>query len=347
MSLTAAWYRNAPWLKLLRPLSALMASVARHRFAGRHRASAHNHLAAPVIIVGNISVGGTGKTPLTIALIELLRRRGWTPGVISRGYGAKPPAYPYQVTVDSTAQEGGDEPCLIVQRTGVPLYIDPDRVAAAQALLLQHRCDVLISDDGLQHYALPRSFEIAVVDGARGLGNARCLPEGPLREPVERLQQVDLIVVNGAPTAATRQQLDELGLSHCSMILEAECLYSLVSGEAVDARQWLHGRKVDAVAGIGNPARFFQTLRELGFDPVEHPLPDHAALDAGLLDFASGLPLIMTEKDAVKCTHFSLANSWALRVNARIDARIEPILLSRLTLAAAQTTGQNNGSETA
>lgn len=347
MSLASAWYRNACWLKLLRPLSMLVERVARKRFTKRFVTSAENQLPVPVIIVGNISVGGTGKTPLTIALIELLRRHGWTPGVISRGYGANPAHYPYWVTSSSTAREGGDEPCLIVQRTGVPLYIDPNRVAAARQLLQHHACDVLISDDGLQHYALPRTVEIAVLDGTRGLGNGRCLPEGPLREPPERLQQVDLIVVNGELSPATRQQLTDLGLPWYQMKLEAGKLYPLAGGDAVTADAWPHERRVDAVAGIGNPARFFHTLRELGFDPVEHPLADHASLSEETFGFASGLPLIMTEKDAVKCSQFNLANGWALRVDARLDAHIEQTLLTRLTSGSAQPTGHNDGSETA
>lgn len=347
MSLASAWYRDARWLKLLRPLSTLVQRVARRRFMGRFTAAAANPLPVPVIVVGNISVGGTGKTPLTIALIELLRRHGWTPGVISRGYGAKPASYPFPVTPSSTALEGGDEPCLIVQRTGVPLYIDPNRVAAARQLLQQHSCDVLISDDGLQHYALPRAVEIAVIDGARGLGNGRCLPEGPLREPPERLQQVDFVVVNGEPSTTTQQQLLDLSLAWHQMSLEAGNLYPLAAGDAVTPDTWPLERRVDAVAGIGNPARFFQTLRELGFDPVEHPLADHAALSKDALDFASGLPLIMTEKDAVKCSQFNLANGWALRVNARLDAQFEQTLLTRLASGSAQPTGHTNGSETA
>ena len=347
MSLDSAWYRNARWLKLLRPLSALVERVARKRFSKRFEASAENQLPVPVIIVGNISVGGTGKTPLTIALIELLRRHGWTPGVISRGYGAKPACYPWPVTSSTSAREGGDEPCLIVRRTGVPLYIDPNRVAAARELLQHHACDVLISDDGLQHYALPRTVEIAVIDGARGLGNGRCLPEGPLREPPERLRLVDLVIVNGPLSPTARKQLTDLRLPWYPMNLEAGKLYPLAGGDAITADTWPLERRVDAVAGIGNPARFFQTLRELGFDPIEHPMADHANLNEDALSFGSGLPLIMTEKDAVKCSQFDLANGWALRVDAQLDAHVEHTLLTRLTSRSAQPTGHKDGSETA
>jgi len=347
MFLTSAWYRNARWLKLLRPLSSLVEREARKRFARRSIACEANALPVPVIVVGNISVGGTGKTPLTIALIERLRSEGWTPGVISRGYGAKPPGFPYSVTSRSTAREAGDEPCLIVQRTGVPLYIDPDRVAAARKLLQHHDCDVLISDDGLQHYALPRSIEIAVIDGARGLGNGCCLPEGPLREPPERLLQVDLVVVNGEPSDVARRQLSSLGVRWYPMLLEPGKLYPLAGGDPITAETWPYERQVDALAGIGNPSRFFQTLRELNFEPIEHPLSDHARLHEDLLQFDSGLQLIMTEKDAVKCSQYSLANGWALRVEARLDAQMEETLLTRLRSVSAQPTGQNNGSETA
>jgi len=347
MALTSAWYRNARWLKLLRPLSRLVEHEARKRFARRFETSGMNPLPVPVVVVGNISVGGTGKTPLTIALIERLRTEGWNPGVISRGYGAKPPGFPYSVTSKSSAREAGDEPCLIVQRTGVPLYIDPDRVAAARKLLLHHDCDVLISDDGLQHYALPRSIEIAVIDGARGLGNERCLPEGPLREPPERLLQVDLVIVNGEPSGATRQQLCNLGVRWYPMALEPGKLYPLAAGDPITTETWPYERQVDAIAGIGNPSRFFQTLRELDFDPIEHPLSDHARLSEDLLQFDSGLPLIMTEKDAVKCSQYTLENGWALRVEARLDEQMLQTLLTRLRSASAQLTGQNNGSETA
>lgn len=346
MSLASAWYQRARWLRVLRPLSLLVEGIARRRYASRFSTSAANALPVPVIIVGNISVGGTGKTPLSIALIDLLRRQGWTPGVISRGYGAKPPSYPFCVTADTLATEGGDEPCLIVKRTGVPLYIDPNRVAAAHELLRQHPCDILISDDGLQHYALPRDIEIAVVDGVRGLGNERCLPEGPLREPPERLHQVDLVVVNGEPSILTQQQLTDLAVPWCRMSLEPGPLYPLAGGKPVMPQHWPHERKVDAVAGIGNPSRFFETLRQLGFEPVEHPLADHAALNRDHLDFSSGLPLIMTEKDAVKCSHFNLRNGWALRVDARLDARFEHTLLTRLASGPAQPTGHNDGPET-
>jgi tetraacyldisaccharide 4'-kinase len=347
MSLATAWYRNARWLPLLRPLSILVERVARKRFAARHAIAAENQLPVPVIVVGNISVGGTGKTPLTIALVELLRRHGWTPGVISRGYGAKPARYPWPVTATTPAHEGGDEPCLLARRTGVPLYIAPDRVAAAHRLLQHHPCDVLISDDGLQHYPLPRTVEIAVIDGARGLGNGRCLPEGPLREPPERLRQVDLVIVNGPPSPALRQQLSALGLRWYQMELAAEKLYPLAGGDPIGSAAWPFSRRVDAVAGIGHPARFFQTLRELGFEPIEHPLADHARLSEASLEFASGLPLIMTEKDAVKCSQFNLANGWALRVEARLDAHLEQTLLTRLTPGSAQPTGHNDGPQTA
>lgn len=347
ISLSEAWYSDAPWLRLLRPLSWLTARVARQRLATRRERAAGNLLPVPVIVVGNISVGGTGKTPLTIALIERLRALGWKPGVISRGYGARPPRYPFAVTADSLPREGGDEPCLIAQRTGVPVYIDPDRVTAARTLLADHECDLLISDDGLQHYALPRTLEIAVIDGARGLGNGRCLPEGPLREPPERLQQVDLVVVNGAPSRRTRQQLAALKVRVHTMTLRVDRLYPLAGGSGVLPEDWAQDTRVDAMAGIGNPGRFFDTLRSLGFDPVEYPLADHATPSRELLERGSGRPLIMTEKDAVKCRHLTLENGWALRVNAQLDADFEQILLAALKGATADITGHDNGSETA
>lgn len=345
MSLQRAWYSGAGWLKCLRPLSSLFKLLVRRRFLSQRRVgTAAAGIAVPVVIVGNISIGGTGKTPLVIALIELLRSAGYRPGVVSRGYGAKPPSYPWQVTAETLPAEGGDEPCLIVQRTDVPLFIDPDRPRAVATLLAAHDCDVIISDDGLQHYALARDLEIAVIDGVRGLGNARCLPEGPLREPPERLMQVDWVIINGQDHGSG---VPELVQAPVAMQLIPSRLISLHDAEQVAPDRWSQGRKVHAVAGIGNPGRFFDTLRTLGFDPVEHPLADHADITPEMLEFDPPLPVIMTEKDAVKCRTLHKKGCWALRVDAQLDAGFETQFLQRLAQVSAQHTGQHNGSETA
>ncbi|KEA61994.1 Tetraacyldisaccharide 4'-kinase [Marinobacterium lacunae] len=320
MSLEHSWYRGAGWLKLLRPVSLLFQFLsARRRLS---KTAAQWRAPVPVIVVGNITVGGSGKTPVTLALIEMLRERGYRPGVVSRGYGAKAPYYPYPVTPETSVADGGDEPCLIAQRTGVPVFIDPDRPAGVRALLESGDCNIVISDDGLQHYALARDVEIAVIDAGRGLGNGRCLPEGPLREPPERLLQVDRVILNGAGAFAFN--------GATQMRLKPACLIELASGQKVSPDQWSESRKVHALAGIGHPARFFDTLRALGFDPIEHPLADHAELSHEQLRLSPALPLIMTEKDAVKCRGWAPSGCWSLRVEAQFDNGFESWLDSRL-----------------
>jgi len=323
MGLEQAWYKGSPWLRVLRPLELLFRQLSRRRRQQYQSGQRHSWTApVPVIVVGNITVGGTGKSPLVIWLVQYLRQQGFKPGVISRGYRAEPPTTPYFVTKASSAAEAGDEPLMIVRRTGVALVISPDRVAAAKLLLEQTECDLIISDDGLQHYALNRSIEIAVIDGARGFGNRRCLPEGPLREPVERLNEVDLIVVNGK----SRHSLPDADYAEKSflMVLQPGDLVSLNAADVVAdgvtdvvaADSWTQGREVNAVAAIGNPARFSDTLSGLGFKPLLHTFPDHHRYTDADLCFDQQLPLIMTEKDAVKCDHIALNNAWYLQVNA-------------------------------
>ena len=344
-SLQDAWYSGALWLKCLRPVSAFFTLMVRRRIARQRRYLEPGEAAfpVPIIVVGNISVGGTGKTPLVIALIEQLREAGYTPGVISRGYGASPGQYPFHVQADTPPVQGGDEPCLIVRRTGVPLFIDPDRMAAARALLQQFPCDVLVSDDGLQHYAMPRDIEIAVIDGQRGLGNDRCLPEGPLREPPERLSLVDWVVFNGEP--APDIVLPVLRQQPVVMQLAAGHLWSLQGEGSRAPESWPAAQKVHAVAGIGHPQRFFDTLRTLGFDPIEHPFADHAPYEAGQLDFEPPLPVLMTEKDAVKCIDAPPEDAWALPVEARLDTRFVTEILNQLAARSAQLTEKRNGSQ--
>jgi len=337
MGLQQAWYRRSPWLVLLRPLSALYSTLARRR---RRRLERQQWRApVPVIIVGNITLGGSGKTPLTLALIEYLRTLGYRPGVVSRGYGARPPSLPFQVSATTDPAQGGDEPCLLVRRTGVPLYIDPNRVAAAKALLAAHDCDILISDDGLQHYALGRDLELAVVDRARGLGNGRCLPEGPLREPPRRLNEVDRVVLNGMGDFSHPGAIQ--------MRLKPTALVSLDGRQQLPVTAWTGSRRVHALAGIGHPPRFFATLRALGFDPIEHPLPDHASLRPEMLEFQPTLPLLMTEKDAVKCAGWAPPDSWALRVDAELEPEFYAWLEAALHSLQSSDTGVRNGPETA
>ena len=287
----------------------------------------------PVIVVGNITAGGTGKTPLVIAIVEALRRAGREPGVVSRGYGRVPPtdADPHGVVRVlpgvATPEYFGDEPVLIARRTGVPVYLSPDRPAAARALLAAHpRTDVLVSDDGLQHYALSRDVEIAVIDGERGFGNGLPLPSGPLREPVSRLGSVDAAVVNGGNSdrvPAPRQ---------FAMTLGGERFVSF-SGEDLAPEEFApatRGRRVVAVAGIGNPRRFFAHLGRLGVVADRLAFPDHHQFQPAELRLPGAELVVMTEKDAVKCAAFADARMWFLRVEAVLPPEFDAFLLERL-----------------
>ncbi|VXC03200.1 lipid A 4'kinase [Pseudomonas sp. 8AS] len=303
-----AWYRGHPLLTLLRPLEWLYRRVVQGKrqafVAGRgeiYRAP------VPIVVVGNITVGGTGKTPLILWLIEHCRRHGLRVGVVSRGYGAQPPQLPWRVRAEQSAAEAGDEPLLLVQRSGVPLVIDPQRSRAVQALLEQEALDLILCDDGLQHYRLARDLELVLIDAARGLGNRRCLPAGPLREPVERLAGVDAVLFNGASADS------EQGYAFC---LQPTALVNLRSGARVALDHFPSGQAMHAVAGIGNPQRFFSTLEALNWRPIAHAFADHASYSPQLLCFSPPLPLLMTEKDAVKCRAFAADDWWYLAVDA-------------------------------
>ncbi|TJY56594.1 tetraacyldisaccharide 4'-kinase [Sinimarinibacterium sp. CAU 1509] len=315
-ALLRRWYSKRPPPLLLQPLAALYGAITRRR---RQRLSAvAAPLAVPVIVVGNISVGGTGKTPLVIWLVEHLREWGWRPGVISRGYGARAPVYPYRVRADGDARACGDEPLLIVQRTGCPLMIAPQRRDAAQALIDSGEVDVLVADDGLQHYRLARDLELCVVDGARGLGNGALLPAGPLREPAQRLHEVDWVVVNGGLEADLQGWRDP-ALPVVQMQLTLSKAINLQGGD-VRALTAFAGQRVHAVAGIGHPPRFFEALRGQGIDVIPHGFPDHHAYSADDLAFGDTLPVLMTEKDAVKCRGFAQAQWWQVPAVAELSA---------------------------
>lgn len=327
--LIKAWYDGHPALSLLTPLEALYRRVVqrkRQRFvAGEgeiYRAP------VPVIVVGNITVGGTGKTPMILWLIEQCQKRGLKVGVVSRGYGATPPSLPWRVAAEQSAAVAGDEPLLIVQRSGVPLMIDPDRGRAVQALLEAEPLDLILSDDGLQHYRLARDLELVLVDAARGFGNQRCLPAGPLREPMERLQSVDALLYNGATS-------DPEGAY--AFTLQPTRLINLCSGEAHPLNHFPAGQAVHAVAGIGNPQRFFNTLEALHWQVNAHAFADHAPYSRELLNFSPDWPVIMTEKDAVKCRAFAADDWWYLAVDAQpsqafahwFDAQLSALLQAR------------------
>jgi tetraacyldisaccharide 4'-kinase len=298
--LADSWYRRSPWLLLLAPLSLLFRLAVLCRLL-MYRAGllASHRLPVPVIVVGNLAVGGTGKTPLVGWLAEHATRAGRQPGIVARGYGGDAVHWPQQVRPDSDPAVVGDEAVLLAGKTGCPMAVGPDRVAAARALLEHSQCDMVLSDDGLQHYALQRDIEIAVIDGVRRFGNGLCLPAGPLREPVKRLARVDLVVVNG---------LGNRG--EYPMTMRLTRVRSLNDpGEERELRS-LHGTSVHAVAGIGNPGRFFSALREAGLRVEEHAFPDHHVFVPKDLQFGDDRPVVMTEKDAVKCRDLVVDNCW-------------------------------------
>ncbi|SDG79938.1 lipid-A-disaccharide kinase [Pseudomonas benzenivorans] len=310
--LLAAWYAGHPALTLLRPLELLYRQVVQRRRTRFLAGEGEIYRApVPVLVVGNITVGGTGKTPLILWLIEHCRSRGLRVGVVSRGYGATPPCFPWRVGAEQAASVAGDEPLLIVQRSGVALMIDPDRGRAVRALLAAEPLDLILSDDGLQHYRLARDLELVLIDAARGLGNHRCLPAGPLREPVERLRSVDALLYNGA---------DRDPAGGYAFNLQPQALVNLSTGERRLLSHFPPGQALHAVAGIGNPQRFFATLEALHWRAIPHAFADHAQYSAERLAFSPVLPLVMTEKDAVKCRAFAAADWWYLAVDAQPSA---------------------------
>lgn len=324
--LTRAWQRRGPLACLLWPLSLLFGALAALRRAlfalGLKRA---DRLPVPVIVVGNVFVGGTGKTPLSIWLIEALRAAGYTPGVISRGYGGEQDVA--EVRVDSAAARVGDEPLLIVQRTGAPLVVGRRRVQAGRALLAAHpEVDVVISDDGLQHYALARDIEIVLSD-ARGAGNGWLLPAGPLREPASRRRDfsvVNLPVASPAPPGAYAMRLEAGEAVQLAPPCARRVLASMGEG----------GARIAAVAGIGNPGRFFATLRGAGLAFAERPLPDHHDFAGNPFDGLAADVILITEKDAVKCRAIEAIRNdpriWVVPVSARIEGALAEHIVEKL-----------------
>ncbi|XKE46764.1 tetraacyldisaccharide 4'-kinase [Halomonas organivorans] len=307
-----AAYAGAPWLRALRPLEALYRRVV----AGRARAYAEGRrrvwrAPVPVIVVGNITLGGTGKSPLVAWLARHLQERGRRPGILSRGYGGKAERYPLWVTADTPPASCGDEPRMLAEQTGVPVVVDPDRPRGGRRLL-EAGCDILLSDDGLQHLALGRDLELLVVDGHRGLGNGHCLPAGPLREPRERVATVDAVIVNGEPRR-------DLPVAAHRMTLAPSGWRALDDGARYPVSPPPFRGPVHAVAGIGRPARFFATLEALGIAHVAHPFGDHHRFTADDLAFGDDRPLVMTAKDAVKCRGLASGGGWVLDVEAIPD----------------------------
>ena len=303
------WYGTHPLRYLLLPLSWLTALVLGVRRLWL-RFAKPAPVSVPVIVVGNLTVGGSGKTPLVAAIAHHLKRAGYRPGIVSRGYGAECGGYPYQVQTDDTADKVGDEPLLLRRKTSCPVVIDPARRRGLAYLIEHSDVNVVLSDDGLQHYRLHRDLEIVVIDGQRRFGNGLLLPAGPLREAVSRLDTVDLVVVNGGDGALAPGQF--------SMRMKPLGFENLESGErlACDA---FAGRRVHACAGIAHPQRFFDTLVTLGMTVQAHAYPDHHRYVAGDLCFERATPVIITEKDAVKCRYLATPEVWALQTEAVLE----------------------------
>jgi tetraacyldisaccharide 4'-kinase len=311
------WYSNSAGAALLEPLGWLYAAAtAARRGAYAHGWTRAQRVGAPVVIVGNLTVGGTGKTPLVIWLAEQLGAAHLKVGIVSRGYGRRG-SRARSVQGDSDWREAGDEPVILARRTGCATMVAADRVRAARTLAARG-AQVIIADDGLQHLRLARDCQIVVIDGARGFGNGRLLPAGPLREPSARLAQADVVVVNGAPEHASLAT-PGLPAGALTMRLVAQDAVRLDARAPPSALAAFSGRRAHAVAGIGNPQRFFAELRAHGIEVIEHAFPDHHPLTAPELRFGDELPVLMTEKDAVKCAPFADPRLWYVPVRARFS----------------------------
>ena len=323
------WYQGGKGKWILLPLTFVYCAL--HAFQRWKLTRKRSKMPLPVIIVGNISVGGTGKTPAVIYLVNLLLNAGYQPAIITRGYGGKSVQWPKGVNAKSDTVEVGDEPVLMAKRAQVPVVAGPDRCLDIQLLRSKYNCDVVISDDGLQHYKLHRDIEIVLVDGERQLGNGCCLPAGPLRENARRLKSVDFVLLN----SSHHQHKQAFMLQHqiksvFLMGLEGKTIYSLSDNKSQDI-QSLKGALVHAVTGIGNPQRFYQTLENEGVRLIKHSFPDHHVFSQEELNFNDKKIIIMTEKDAVKCQNFSLDNVWYLPVKAQIEEAFDKQVLDKLS----------------
>lgn len=329
--LNEVWYGGdtpPAWLRALVPLYRAGFWLDRKLKSARQPAALKGRA---IVVVGNVVAGGSGKTPLVIRLCQLARQAGYRPAVISRGYGRSSGVLA-EVSKDSSPADIGDEPLIIARRSGAPVVVAADRCAAAQ-FLFDRGADLVISDDGLQHLRLPRTIEICVVDGQRGFGNGELLPAGPLREPPSRLKDVDFVVINGAQDEVLSKSVPGDGVN---MELAPGLLHALNGTETWRLSQFT-GCKVNAIAGIGNPDRFFRMLQQAGLQTRNHAFPDHHTFTRQ--DFSAlepGLPLLMTEKDAVKCRGLGLENAWFLAVEAVLPSTWESAFLQRLDAGLAQ-----------
>ncbi len=324
------WQKRGWWAWLTAPLGGLvclLAGIKRHAYqSGRLQ---QNKLSVPTIVVGNLSVGGSGKTPLVAELAGQLHEAGYRPGILCRGYKGKADQWPQFVTPDSDPQLNGDEPVMLALQTGCPVMAGPDRSRSAQILIDQHHCDIIISDDGFQHLKLARDIDIVVIDTARGLGNRWCLPSGPLRESSAALKSADMLVLHGKPNTSVPGLPS--GPVRCAMQLMTGEIYKLADRSAKLNPEHTTHQRFHAIAGIGHPQRFFASLREHGLEFVEHCFPDHHAYDPSELVFSEKLPLITTEKDAIKLARLQLPGEiWVLPVTARLDAEFNTFIVNKL-----------------
>lgn len=365
--LLQSWYSPRPYSFLI-PLSGIYRTIISLRqFLYRANFKKITKFSVPVIVVGNLTVGGTGKTPLVIWLAKLLQEQGYQPGIVSRGYGGRASQYPQWVNAQSDPTVVGDEAALIAQKTNCPMVVDPKRVRAIKTLLDKTNCNIVISDDGLQHYAMARDIEIVVIDGERGFGNEYCLPAGSLREPLSRLQKVDFIISNGVKhhkdmeLNATSEKSAFLSSSRTrGSRMTTKKLDSRIRGNDNNEKKLIFADKhpefytmqmkpgeiynllnpnlqlthyqlpVHAVAGIGNPDRFFASLRKAGFFVIEHSFPDHHLYKPADFNFGQDALIIMTEKDAVKCKFFATENFWCLPIGLEIETNFTQDLLQKL-----------------
>eukprot|EP01059_Diplonema_ambulator_P028511 TRINITY_DN47312_c0_g1_i1.p1 TRINITY_DN47312_c0_g1~~TRINITY_DN47312_c0_g1_i1.p1 ORF type:complete len:398 (+),score=-73.97 TRINITY_DN47312_c0_g1_i1:955-2148(+) len=341
------WYKSNLFSLLLLPVAVLYASwMFCRRQVYKVFLSKNRQFSVPIVIVGNITVGGTGKTPALIAMALALRTQGYKPGIVSRGFGGKAKKWPQVVQNNSDPLMVGDEPVLLARKTGCPVVVAPNRVVAVHTLLAKYACNIVLSDDGLQHYALARDIEINVIDAARGLGNGYCLPVGPLREPVSRLEDVMLHLLHtseaAGPLSPVAQQSWQRRIGPAplySMYLAPGEIYNLKECQQVLCLVWAKQYRWKAVAGIGNPERFFLQLEQLGWEIERVAFPDHHIFSEKDLQCAPGQQLIMTEKDAVKCQAFAQPAHWVFPVHAILPEAFYTQLLQ----AIEQKKGHKSG----
>ena len=318
-----AWYKNKLWIKLFYPLSVIFNLISGYRRRQLSKSSWKPKI--KTIVVGNITVGGNGKTPFVIWLANLLKKNGYKPGIVSRGYKSASKNFPLEIDSETDVYSSGDEPKIIFNSTKCPVVIGPNRVKSSKYLLNKHECDVLITDDGLQHYSLGRDVEIAMVDGIKKFGNKLTLPSGPLREPINRLEEVDFVV----NTNSFLKKEDERKNNEFLMTYKPISWININSKKQIEIHEWPYQKIVHAVAGISNPGNFFSSLRSLGFEVVEHIFPDHYNFSKNDFENLLDLPVIMTEKDAVKC-EFLDDNFWYLKIEAQISEGMEQKIIEQI-----------------